>query len=164
MAGKVFPFLSGHWPWSASAHLASSSSQQCSVFQSTVSSPPLIPSDTDRDSGGYYFLIMDSQEFKVRGRQMVDYIIQYLEEIETRRVTPAIEPGYLSDLIPASPPHDPEPWEDVMKDVEEKIMVGMTHWQHPRFHAYFPAGNSFPSILADMLAGAIGCVGFSWVN
>ena len=107
---------------------------------------------------------MDSQEFKVRGRQMVDYIIQYLEEIEPRRVTPAIEPGYLSDLIPASPPHDPEPWEDVMKDVEEKIMVGMTHWQHPRFHAYFPAGNSFPSILADMLAGAIGCVGFSWVN
>ena len=122
---------------------------------------------------------MESEEFKVRGRQMVDYIIQYLEvrlqlyyslkycqylkEIETRRVTPAIEHGYLSELIPASPPHDPEPWEDVMKDVEEKIMVGMTHWQHPRFHAYFPAGNSFPSILADMLSEAIGCVGFSWV-
>ena len=51
-----------------------------------------------------------------------------------------------------------------MKDVEDKIMVGMTHWQHPRFHAYFPAGNSFPSILADMLSGAIGCVGFSWVD
>ena len=77
---------------------------------------------------------------------------------------PAIEPGYLSDLIPASPPHDPEPWEDIMKDVDDKIMVGMTHWQHPRFHAYFPAGNSFPSILADMLSGAIGCVGFSWVG
>ena len=41
-------------------------------------------------------------------------------------------------------------------------MVGMTHWQHPRFHAYFPAGNSYPSILADMLSDAIGCVGFSW--
>ena len=49
-----------------------------------------------------------------------------------------------------------------MKDVEDKIMVGMTHWQHPRFHAYFPAGNSYPSILADMLSDAIGCVGFSW--
>ena len=79
-------------------------------------------------------------------------------------MTPAIEPGYLSNLIPASPPHHPEPWEDIMKDVEDKIMVGMTHWQHPRFHAYFPAGNSFPSILADMLSGAIGCVGFSWVD
>lgn len=40
----------------------------------------------------------------------------------------------------------------------------VTHWQHPRFHAYFPAGNSFPSILADMLSDAIGCVGFSWVK
>ena len=78
------------------------------------------------------------------------------QDIESRRVTPAIEPGYLSDLIPTSPPQDPEPWEvglrgglgypvqDVMKDVETKILVGMTHWQHPRFHAYFPAGNSYP--------------------
>ena len=40
----------------------------------------------------------------------------------------------------------------------------MTHWQHPRFHAYFPAGNSYPSILGDMLGDAIGCVGFSWVR
>jgi len=44
------------------------------------------------------------------------------------------------------------------------LFVQITHWQHPRFHAYFPAGNSFPSILADMLSDAIGCVGFSWVS
>lgn len=41
-------------------------------------------------------------------------------------------------------------------------MPGVTHWQHPRFHAYFPAGNSFPSILGDMLGDGIGCIGFSW--
>ena len=41
-------------------------------------------------------------------------------------------------------------------------MPGVTHWQHPRFHAYFPAGNSYPSILADMLGDAMGCNGFSW--
>lgn len=44
------------------------------------------------------------------------------------------------------------------------IRTQITHWQHPRFHAYFPAGNSYPSILADMLSDAIGCVGFSWVS
>jgi len=44
------------------------------------------------------------------------------------------------------------------------IRMQITHWQHPRFHAYFPAGNSYPSILADMLSDAIGCVGFSWVS
>lgn len=49
-----------------------------------------------------------------------------------------------------------------MNDVEDKIMPGVTHWQHPRFHAYFPAGNSFPSILGDMLGDGIGCIGFSW--
>lgn len=49
-----------------------------------------------------------------------------------------------------------------MADVESKIMPGVTHWQHPRFHAYFPAGNSFPSILGDMLSDGIGCIGFSW--
>lgn len=40
----------------------------------------------------------------------------------------------------------------------------VTHWQHPRFHAYFPSGNSFPSILGDMLSDGIGCIGFSWVS
>ena len=98
----------------------------------------------------------------MRGRQMVDYIVQYHEDIKDRRVTPGIEPGYLSKLLPASPPVEGEPWEDIMRDVEDKIMVGMTHWQHPRFHAYFPAGNSYPSILADMLSDALGVVGFSW--
>lgn len=49
-----------------------------------------------------------------------------------------------------------------MADVETKIMPGVTHWQHPRFHAYFPSGNSFPSILGDMLSDGIGCIGFSW--
>ncbi|OXU30389.1 hypothetical protein TSAR_005683 [Trichomalopsis sarcophagae] len=43
------------------------------------------------------------------------------------------------------------------------IASSITHWQHPRFHAYFPAGNSFPSILGDMLSDAIGCIGFSWL-
>lgn len=51
-----------------------------------------------------------------------------------------------------------------MDDFEKLIMPGVTHWQHPRFHAYFPAGNSFPSILADMISDALGCVGFSWVG
>ena len=41
-------------------------------------------------------------------------------------------------------------------------MPGITHWQHPRFHAYFPAGNSYPSILGEMLSSGLGIVGFSW--
>merc|ERR1712042_2221 len=105
---------------------------------------------------------MDSAEFQLRGREMIDYIVNYLENVGDRRVTPDVAPGYLRPLLPATAPENPEPWEDVMHDVEDKIMVGMTHWQHPRFHAYFSSGNSYPSILADMLSDAIGCIGFSW--
>ena len=105
---------------------------------------------------------MDSAEFKVRGNEMIDYIINYMETVADRRVTPDVKPGYLRSLLPDTAPQESEPWEDVMKDVEDKIMLGMTHWQHPRFHAYFSSGNSYPSILGDMLSDAIGCIGFSW--
>ncbi|CAH0555255.1 unnamed protein product [Brassicogethes aeneus] len=105
---------------------------------------------------------MDCNEFRGRGKDMIEYICGYVENIETRRVTPNIEPGYLRKLLPKEAPDTPEDWESIMADVESKIMPGVTHWQHPRFHAYFPSGNSFPSLLGDMLSDAIGCIGFSW--
>ncbi|XP_030387199.1 aromatic-L-amino-acid decarboxylase [Scaptodrosophila lebanonensis] len=105
---------------------------------------------------------MDSTEFRKRGMEMVEYICNYLETLNDRRVTPSVEPGYLRHLLPSEAPHEPEDWDKIMNDVEDKIMPGVTHWQHPRFHAYFPAGNSFPSILGDMLGDGIGCIGFSW--
>lgn len=105
---------------------------------------------------------MDSQEFRRRGREMVEYICQYLETLEDRKVTPSVEPGYLRHLLPDEAPFHGENWDSIMEDVESKIMPGVTHWQHPRFHAYFPSGNSFPSILGDMLGDGIGCIGFSW--
>ncbi|XP_034248276.1 tyrosine decarboxylase [Thrips palmi] len=105
---------------------------------------------------------MDSDEFRVRGAEMVEYICRYLEQLPERRVVPSVEPGYLKHVIPKEAPEHGENWDDIMADVENKIMPGVTHWQHPRFHAYFPAGNSFPSILGDMLSDGIGCIGFSW--
>ncbi|KAF4519287.1 hypothetical protein B566_EDAN002177 [Ephemera danica] len=105
---------------------------------------------------------MNSQEFGEHGKAMVDYICQYLDTLGSRRVTPDVQPGYLRKLLPNQAPQKPEAWENIMADVDNKIMPGITHWQHPRFHAYFPSGNSFPSILGDMLSDAIGCIGFSW--
>lgn len=105
---------------------------------------------------------MDVEEFRTRGKEMVDYICQYMTNLGNHRVTPDVEPGYLRKLIPSEAPMEPEEWDNIMEDVDKKIMPGVTHWQHPRFHAYFPSGNSYPSILADMLSDAIGCIGFSW--
>lgn len=50
-----------------------------------------------------------------------------------------------------------------MDDIERVIMPGVTHWQSPKFHAYYPSGSSYPSIVADMLSGAIACIGFTWI-
>ncbi|XP_063232613.1 tyrosine decarboxylase-like isoform X1 [Bacillus rossius redtenbacheri] len=105
---------------------------------------------------------MDTEEFRARGKQMVDYICDYMENLGSRRVTADVEPGYLKELIPSEAPQQPESWDCIMADVDTKIMKGVTHWQHPRFHAYFPSGNSYPSIIADMLSDALGSIAFSW--
>jgi len=105
---------------------------------------------------------MDSAEFRLRGNDMINYITNYLDTIGERRVTPDVEPGFLRPLLPSEAPVQPDSFDDIMDDIENKIMTGMTHWQHPRFHAYFSSGNSYPSILGDMLADAIGAIGFSW--
>ncbi|XP_046985286.1 histidine decarboxylase [Schistocerca americana] len=107
---------------------------------------------------------MDFDEYRKRGKEMVDYIADYLEHIRERRVYPAVQPGYLRELVPEHAPQEPEPWEDIMADVERVVMPGMTHWQSPHMHAYFPALNSFPSLLGDMLADAINCIGFTWAS
>jgi Pyridoxal-dependent decarboxylase conserved domain len=87
---------------------------------------------------------------------------QWVNLSSERRVTPEVEPGYLRVLLPKNAPETSELWDDIMKDVERTVMPGITHWQHPRFHAYFPAGNSYPSILGEMLSAGLGVVGFSW--
>uniref|UniRef100_A0A6Q2YRI2 Aromatic-L-amino-acid decarboxylase n=1 Tax=Esox lucius TaxID=8010 RepID=A0A6Q2YRI2_ESOLU len=105
---------------------------------------------------------MDATEFRRRGKEMVDLIADYLENIEQRPVYPNVEPGYLRSLIPQEAPEEPDTYEDVVKDIERVIMPGVTHWHSPYFYAYFPTASSFPAMLADMLSGAIGCIGFSW--
>ncbi|KAM9309276.1 aromatic-L-amino-acid decarboxylase-like [Pholidichthys leucotaenia] len=106
---------------------------------------------------------MEVAEFRRRGKEMVDYMANYLEKIEERPVYPDVEPGYLRALVPAEAPQEPERYEDIMKDVDRVIMPGVTHWQSPYFYAYFPGNTSYPAILGDMLSSAIGCIGFSWI-
>lgn len=98
------------------------------------------------------------------GKEMVDYIADYLENIRDRRVFPNVKPGYMRNLMPESAPVEGEDWSKIFVDVERVIMPGITHWQSPHMHAYFPALNSGPSLLGDMLADAINCLGFTWVG
>ncbi|XP_067999816.1 histidine decarboxylase isoform X3 [Melanerpes formicivorus] len=98
------------------------------------------------------------------GKEMVDYICQYLSNVRERRVTPDVQPGYMRAQLPDSAPMDPESWDNIFGDIEKIIMPGVVHWQSPHMHAYFPALTSWPSLLGDMLADAINCLGFTWAS
>ncbi|NXN47485.1 DCHS decarboxylase, partial [Rhinoptilus africanus] len=107
---------------------------------------------------------MEPEEYRRRGKEMVDYICQYLSNVRERRVTPDVQPGYMRAQLPDSAPVDPDSWDDIFGDIEKIIMPGVVHWQSPHMHAYFPALTSWPSLLGDMLADAINCLGFTWAS
>ena len=68
---------------------------------------------------------MDAEEFRRRGKEMIDYVADYLESIRDRRPLSNVQPGYLKDLIPAEAPEQPESWEDVFNDIERVIIPGV---------------------------------------
>ncbi|RVE74306.1 hypothetical protein OJAV_G00020800 [Oryzias javanicus] len=107
---------------------------------------------------------MQAEEYNRRGKEMVDYITQYLSSIRDRRVIPDVKPGDTQELLPDSAPTEPEDWESIFNDIERVIMPGVVHWQSPHMHAYYPSLTSWPSMLGDMLADAINCVGFTWAS
>ncbi|XP_078098016.1 histidine decarboxylase [Mustelus asterias] len=103
-------------------------------------------------------------EFKQRGKELVDYIAKYLTTLRERCVYPDVKPGYMRDLLPDSAPQKGESWRSIFEDIERIIMPGVVHWQSPHMHAYYPALTSWPSLLGDMLADAINCLGFTWAS
>ncbi|NMM48813.1 pyridoxal phosphate-dependent decarboxylase family protein [Marinigracilibium pacificum] len=104
------------------------------------------------------------EEFRERGYKIVDWIADYFTNIESFPVKPDIQPGEIKSQIATDFPEQPESFDDIFKDFEEKIVPGMTHWQHPGFMGYFPANNSFPSILAEMLTAGMGAQCMVWLT
>ncbi|KAG7247126.1 hypothetical protein CRUP_018454, partial [Coryphaenoides rupestris] len=107
---------------------------------------------------------MEAEEYNRRAKEMVDYITKYLGSIKDRKVIPEVKPGYMRELLPDAAPSDPESWDTIFKDIERIIMPGVVHWQSPHMHAYYPSLTSWPSMLGDMLADAINCIGFTWAS
>ncbi|XP_029157537.1 aromatic-L-amino-acid decarboxylase-like [Nylanderia fulva] len=106
---------------------------------------------------------MNSSEFVEFGKATIDFVVDYYKTLRNRNVLPDVEPGYLSRLLPEQAPVKPETWQEVLEDVEKYIMPGITHWNSPYFHAFYPTANSYPAIVADILSSAISCIGFSWI-
>lgn len=107
---------------------------------------------------------MTPEEFRRHGHAAVDWIADYYERIESFPVLSQVSPGEIRAALPAHPPEKGEPFENVLRDLDETIMPGITHWQHPSFFAYFPANASGPGILGDLLASGLGVQGMLWAT
>lgn len=110
---------------------------------------------------------MDSETFRAAGHAMIDFIAEYLIEAGKEPVLARVRPGEVLADLQSSQPHPPESgeaWAAIWSDVERVIMPGITHWQSPHFYAYFPANNSFPSILGELLSAGLGVNGMLWAT
>jgi aromatic-L-amino-acid decarboxylase len=107
---------------------------------------------------------MSPDEFREYGRKTVDWIADYLERIESFPVLSPARPGAVRAALPAEPPQRGEQFDAVLRDMDEIVLPGITHWQHPSFFAYFPANASGPAILGDLLASGLGVQGMLWAT
>ncbi|KAK6164344.1 hypothetical protein DH2020_001208 [Rehmannia glutinosa] len=105
---------------------------------------------------------MDAEQLREYAHKMVDFIADYYKNIENFPVLS--QPGYLRELLPDSAPAKPESLQDVLDDVQAKILPGVTHWQSPDYFAYFPSNSSVAGFLGEMLSAGINMVGFSWIT
>ena len=105
---------------------------------------------------------MKSEEFRKNGHSLIDWMADYMENIENFDVRSQVNPGDILSVLDDEPPVEGEPMEDIFDDFKKKIIPGMTHWQHPSFFAYFPANSSPPSVLAEMLTATLGAQCMLW--
>ena len=107
---------------------------------------------------------MTPEEFRTEGKKIIDWIADYYENIENYPVLSQVEPGEIIKSLPQNPPQKGESMEAMMRDIDEKIMPGITHWQSPNFFAFFPSNTSFPAILGDLVSSGLGVQGMIWAT
>jgi len=105
---------------------------------------------------------LDAEGFRRYGHDVIDWVADYLRDVSRYPVLPPVAPGDIRRRLPAVAPEHGEPMEAILRDYQEIILPGVTHWNHPRFFAYFPANNSGPSILGEILSAALGVNGMVW--
>ncbi len=106
--------------------------------------------------------MLNPKEFKKAADPVIDWIDNYLKNISQYPVKSKVKPGDIYKQIPEMAPEDSESMEKIISDLEAVILPGITHWQHPNFHAYFPANSSVESVLAEFITSAIGAQCMIW--
>ena len=105
---------------------------------------------------------MTPEEFRKFGYRVVDWIADYRSKVSELPVMARVSPGEVKGRLPSDPPDNPESFDQIFRDLDEIILPGLSHWQHPRFFGYFPANAMLASVLGDYLSTGLGVLGLSW--
>lgn len=104
----------------------------------------------------------DSSEFRAAGHQLIDWIADYLDGVDSHDVLSRVQPGDIAKQLPRAPSTDGRSFDELMGDFGVKILPGITHWNHPAFFAYFSITGSQAGILAELLTAALNANGMLW--
>jgi aromatic-L-amino-acid decarboxylase len=105
---------------------------------------------------------MTPEDFRKIGHRLIDWLADYRSGVAKLPVMSGVSPGAVKARLPASPPEHPDGFAGVFEDLEQVILPGICHWQHPSFFGYFPANASLASVLGDYLSSGLGIMGLSW--
>src|SRR3954464_10679889 len=104
----------------------------------------------------------ERERFLEDGRAALEWVADYLERVRDLPVLAQVEPGEVRARLPAAPPEEAAPFSAVLRDLDDVLLPGITHWQHPRYFAYFAVTASPPGVLAELLAAALNPVAILW--
>jgi aromatic-L-amino-acid decarboxylase len=105
---------------------------------------------------------MNTNEFRKYGKQLIDWIADYLDHPERYPVLSRVKPGEIKAQLPAAPPPQPESLDTVLDDFDHVIVPGLTHWNHPAFFAYFAQSGTIPGILGELLSAGLNVNAMLW--
>jgi aromatic-L-amino-acid decarboxylase len=105
---------------------------------------------------------MDDASFRHLGHALIDWVADYRAGLADRPVMSRVSPGDIRARFPQDPPREGGRIAEAIAALENDVLPGITHWNHPSFFAYFPSNSSYASILADLVAAGLGVQGMSW--
>ncbi|RLA01087.1 MAG: hypothetical protein DRQ47_08585, partial [Gammaproteobacteria bacterium] len=106
--------------------------------------------------------MVNPEAFLNHGTEVLNYLTERFKLLENSNIKPDLKPGDLAANFSSNAPEQPQEFASLMNDLENKIMPGVTHWQHPRFLSYYPATSSLPAMLSELIIASIGSVGLQW--
>jgi aromatic-L-amino-acid decarboxylase len=109
---------------------------------------------------------MTPEEFRRRGHELIDWLADVRADVYAgkHRALSDVRPGWLRSRLPAAPPASPEPFEAILRDLDEHIMPALSHFQHPLFFGYFPSNGLLASVLGDYASTGLGQIGLNWAS